>query len=230
SASGWSTRTGASRRPSASDARVATIRHPVAGVLVPVAAAAAAALAYRPILHAYFFGDDFAWLYLIRNAPLGEVLVRAMGGHSLAVRNAAFVLLYRLVGPEPVAYFCTTLIAHTANVLLLHRVIRLATGSIALAGLGAVLFGISPAAGDTLSWYSAAGQVAATTCVLAVLCRLLRRGTAAEPLTRVDWLFCGALLLVGSQLFGTTLPIVVTFTLVVWLLVPATKSHTAAVA
>ena len=191
-------------------------------MLAPGIAVLAAAVAYRPILGSYFFTDDWAWLFVFANWPLTSVIALPIGGHSLIARNLLFAGSYRLFGPEPAPFFVTVLLGHLANVFLLHRVARLATGSGAAALLAAVLWGTSPAYAETLAWYSASGQVFATTCALLVLARVLRRAAAGEDLTQSDLLRCVVLLFVGANFFGSGVVFAAAFPLIL-LLLPATR-------
>src|SRR5262245_18337550 len=103
-------------------------------MLVALGAAATSLVVWRDVWRAYFWGDDFVWMYLLRDAGLAEVLFTPSGGHTLVARNAAFALLDRIAGLDPRPYFAVVLLTHASNVLLLHRLIRLLTGSVALAG------------------------------------------------------------------------------------------------
>ena len=191
-------------------------------LLAPGIAVLAAAVVYHPILQAYFFTDDWAWLFVFANWPLHQVVFLPMGGHALIARNALFAGLYQFFGPNPAPFFATVLLAHLANVFLLSRIIRLTTGSGAAALLGAVLWGTSPAYAETLVWYSASGQVFATTCGLLVLGHVLARGAAGADLTPADLVSSVALLFVGMNFFGNGVIFAAAFP-VMMLLVPGTR-------
>jgi hypothetical protein len=191
---------------------------------VALAAAGAAAIAFWPILHGYFWLDDFVWLYLVTNTPTGELLFTQTGGHVMVLGNAAFALLHGIAGLDPRWYFASMLATHLVNVLLLLRVTRLLSGSLTLGALAAFLWGTCFACGATLAWYTAYAQVAATTCVLAALARLAGRARTADAASPWDLAVAGLLLAVGSLLFGTAIAAAVAFPAVVLLLLPGTFS------
>jgi hypothetical protein len=191
---------------------------------VALAAAGAAAIAFWPIVHGYFWLDDFVWLYLVTNAPTGELLFTQTGGHVMVLGNAAFALFHRVAGLDPRWYFASMLATHLVNVLLLLRVTRLLSGSLALGALAAFLWGTCFACGATLAWYTAYAQVLATTCVLAALARVAGRARTADAASPSDLAVAGLLLAVGSLLFGTAIAAALVFPAVVLLLLPGTFS------
>jgi len=158
-------------RPTGPPAGAGTVRRPegrAGAVLAGLIAAAVSAFVFRRVVGAYFWADDFGWLYLIHDRSPVEVLLTPLGGHALVVRNAIFLAVHALAGLDPRPYFWTALATHVVNVVLIARLVWLLTGRSALAGLGAVAYGTCPATAETLGWYSAYGQVAATTCVLEI--------------------------------------------------------------
>jgi len=191
-----------------------------AATIAALVAAAAAAVAYRKVLHAYFWNDDFAWLFVLHERGLTEFLLTPLGGHTLVARNAAFALLDALAGLDPRPWFGSMLVTHAVNVALLARLIWLLTGDALLAGVGALAWGACPAAGETLAWYSVYGQVAATTCLLVALARVALRARAGAALSRSDLVFVASWLALSSLFFGTVLAVVCAWPLVATLLVP----------
>src|SRR5262245_44623537 len=97
-------------------------------LLVGVCAAIASMAAYRAVLGAYFWNDDFVWLYLLRDRSLAEFLFTPLGGHSLVARNAMFALTDVLAGFHPGPYFAIVLLTHGLNVALLAGLIWRLTG------------------------------------------------------------------------------------------------------
>lgn len=189
--------------------------------LAGIAAALASVVVYRDVLWAYFWSDDFLWLYLLHDRPLLEVLLTPLAGHTHLARNLVFAALDRAAGLDPVPYFATMLLTHAVNVLLLSRLLWLASGSAALAGLGALAWGTCPAASDTLAWYSAYGQVAATTCVLLALTRLARglRDTPARIPGR-DLGVAFLWLALGNLFFGTAMVVALALPVAVAIMLP----------
>lgn len=187
--------------------------------IVATAAAGASLWSWRDALHAYFWNDDFVWLYLLHDRPLVEVLLTPLGGHTLVARNAVFAVLDRLAGLDPAPYFATVLLTHALNVVLLARLVWLLTGSVALAGLSALAWGTCPTASETLTWYSVYGQVAATTCILAAACRLCAGRHARLPAGR-DLAVVALWLGVANLFFGTGMAVALALPVVVASLFP----------
>src|SRR5262245_41085739 len=121
-----------------------------AAVAAMAAAAVAAAVAYRGVLGAYFWNDDFVWLFLLHDRGLGEDLLTPLGGHALLARNAVIALLDRLAGLDPRPWFATVLATHALNAALVARVAWLASGRSAVAAAVAIAWGTCPLAAETL--------------------------------------------------------------------------------
>lgn len=190
-----------------------------AACLALVAAAVSVGV-YRKVLDAYFWNDDFVWMYMLRDMRLSEVLFTPEGGHSCVARNAVFALVQALAGIDPRPYFATVLVTHAVNVVLLCRLIWLLTGSAGLAGLGALAWGICPTASETLAWYSVYGQIAALTCLLCAFCHLAARTRRADVLAPRDLVVVGAWLALASLFFGTAIAVTLVLPVVVVLLLP----------
>lgn len=193
--------------------------------MASAAAAAASVFVYADVLRSYFWNDDFGWLYLLRDRPLHEVLLTPIAGHTLVARNAVFAILERVAGLDPAPYFASVLATHALNVVLLARLVWLATGSAALAGFGALAWGTCPAAGDSLAWYSVYAQVAATTCVLLALIHVANRTREAGALTARDLLIAFLWLGLGNLFFGSALAIAVAMPVAVGLLLPEPRGR-----
>src|SRR5262245_12409239 len=189
-------------------------------VCLGLIAAAVSVGVYRKVLDAYFWNDDFVWMYMLRDMPLSEVLFTPEGGHSCVARNAVFALVQALAGIDPRPYFATVLVTHAVNVMLLCRLIWLLSGSAGLAGLGALAWGICPTASETLAWYSVYGQIAALTCLLCAFCHLAARTTRADVLAPRDLVIVGAWLALASLFFGTAIAVTLVLPVVVVLLFP----------
>lgn len=191
-----------------------------AALLAGLAAALVAVVVYRDILRAYFWNDDFAWLFLLREHGLGNFLLTPMGGHSLIGRNAIIAVLDGVAGLDARPWFATVLVTHAVNVVLLARLVWLLTGSAALAGVGALAWGICPAASGTLGWYAVYAQVAATTCLLAAFGRVAACARAGRRLSGRDLTVVAAWLALSSAFFGTALAVALVWPLALALLVP----------
>jgi hypothetical protein len=190
-------------------------------------AALVAAIVYRDVLRGYFWNDDFAWLFVLHDRGLGEFLLTPMGGHTLVARNAVFAVLDRLAGLDPRPWFASVLATHALNVALLCRIIWLASGRAGLAAVAAVAWGIGPLVSESLAWYSVYGQVAATTCLLVVLGRVMARARDRRTLSGGDLVFIATVLGVSSLFFGTALAFACVWPIVAALLVPASVASRA---
>jgi hypothetical protein len=188
--------------------------------LLGLLAAVASVAVYRKVLNAYFWNDDFVWMYLLHDTSLPEVLFTPLGGHTLVARNAVFALVHALAGLDPRPYFATTLVTHAVNVLLLCRLVWLLTGSAAWAGLGALAWGICPAASETLAWYSVYAQVAALTCLLLALDRMAARAREADVLSSRDLVVVATWLGLASVFFGSAIAVALVLPVTIALLFP----------
>jgi hypothetical protein len=190
-------------------------------LLVSFCAAIASMAVYRAVLGAYFWNDDFAWLYLLRDRSLVEFLFTPIGGHSLVARNALFALIDVLAGFDPRPYFAIMLLTHAFNVALLAGLIWRLTDRPILAGIGALAWGTCPAASETLSWYSVYGQVAATTCILLALHRVAARAQDPDRFSLRDITITAAWLVLSSIFFGTAIAVACVWPLAIALLLPS---------
>jgi hypothetical protein len=163
----------------------------------------AAALAYSPILLAYFVADDFRSFVMIADRGPRSFLFEQFGSHALLVRNALWVLWYRLFGLAAGPYMWAALLTHLLNVWLLWLTLDRLTRRPGLAALGAGWWGASPLHVGTLGWYSVYGHVLVGTFVLSVLAHasaVVPRGRFVTFGMAVGWT---ALLALAANSFGT---------------------------
>lgn len=160
-----------------------------------------AALVYYPITGNYFWGDDFVNLYLMRNLPGPDYILRPRGDHLLITSNLAFYLTAGAFGHHPAPYFWIVLATHLANVLLLFWLIRGLTNSRLIACFGATLWGLSPAHAATLGWYSVYGHVLVGTFLLLLLHGLAGRRSASSPHPLTPFLWA-ILVMAAATSFG----------------------------
>jgi len=207
--------------PVASRATVAEEK-PVAATLLVLLAASVSVVVYRDVLDAYFFSDDFVLLYLLRDLSVPEFLLTPYGEHTVVGRNAVFALTHLVAGLDPRPYFETVLATHAVNVALLGLVVWRFTRSATLAGAGALVWGICPAAGDSLSWYAAYAQVAATTFLLLAIARLARSAGERDALPGRELAIATLWLGVSLLFFGSALAVAAVWPVVIVLLFPGT--------
>src|SRR5579885_333184 len=187
---------------------------PASMVIAAIVPLAFTAVVYFPLIHNYFYLDDFFELYRVVNEPLAPFLLKPMSGHLYVVRNAVLALCYHAFGMDPRGYFALVLATHLFNVWLLFKVIRTLTGSAGLACLGSTLWGSTPVQEGTLGWYAVYGHVLATTALLLLLAdlgRLSVRGRAPSWGRLALWY---AVLLAGTNCFGTAIAAALAFPLV----------------
>src|SRR5262245_16714648 len=190
--------------------------------LVVVLVAGVSALAYRGVLESYFWSDDFVLLYQLRDMSLAEFLLMPFGGHTCVARNALFVLTHTWAGLDPRPYFVSVVATHALNVALLGRLIWRLTGSVVLTGFGALAWGICPTAGDSLSWYAAYSQVAATTCLLLAFERIARRTGRDATVPARDLVVACVWLCLSLLFFSAVIAVALVWPIVVLLLFPRT--------
>ena len=190
-----------------------------AALVLPLALSA---WVFFPILRNYFRGDDFLSFYMLRNLPLFDYLVEPRAGHLLFTSNLAFLAAATAFGTNPAPYFWTVLVLHLVNVLLLFGLLSMLTESRLTACFGATLWGVSPAHGETLGWFSVIGHVMVATALLCVLLGIARAGAQPAPAKRLGVrLAAWALLIVAaSGCFGVGLGIAMAMPVIAFLLLP----------
>jgi hypothetical protein len=191
-------------------------------VLLPLAFSA---VVYGPVVHNFFFADDFLNLYHMQNNGAVEYLLTPNGGHLHITRNIMFLLTRTLFGTDPRIYYATEVVNHLVNVYLLYRCIELLVASPLLASFGAALWGISPMSEGSVGFYSVYGHVIAGTAVLLFLRDVFElRNEGRVPTRRtVVWWYVLALLATTSFGNGITVAMVLPFALALLLpsVVPA---------
>lgn len=162
-----------------------------------------ALLAYRSIVHAWFFNDDFQILYELTNGDgLVRFLLGPMFGHVNTARNVLLAGELAVFGPRPAPFYGVALAIHVANAVLLQRLGRRLTGSDAIAAGVAVAWAASWMHAGTLTWCAAHGHALLATLLLALLAGVERRAREAHPLgvaAAVGWL---VVLLAVATLYG----------------------------
>jgi hypothetical protein len=194
-----------------------------ANVLIAAGAAIVSMVVYRGVLGAYFWSDDFTWLYILHDRSLAEFLFTPIGGHSPVARNAVFALTNALAGFDPRPYFAVVLLTHGLNAGLLATLIQRLTGRPWVAAIGAAAWGTCPAASGTLDWYSAYQEVAATTCILLLFLRLTARSDDGGALARRDLAVISACLGLSLLFSGTAVAVALALPLVIALLSTASR-------
>lgn len=153
----------------ASDARRFAVRHwgLFAALIITV-------IVYAPTLGYYFGGDDFVVLGDIRYRGGVAFMIDTLRMHD-SVPNwrplTALVYLaeWRLFGLDPMAWRLVNLAVHLGSAALLYALVARVTRRPAIAAASAMIFGISGAHFDTVSYVTALPHVLALFFVLASL-------------------------------------------------------------
>src|SRR5262249_38276151 len=135
-------------------------------------------------------------------------------------RNAVLALTDALAGLNPRPYFVATLLTHGLNTALLAALILQLTGRLSLAAIGAMAWGTSPTASESLGWYTDYGQVAAVTCILVLFVHLAARSRDTGVLSRRDLAITAACLALSTLFFGTGVAVALALPLAIALLFP----------
>jgi hypothetical protein len=172
---------------------------------------AVSAIVQWPILHGYFYADDFVNFLSIADSGCLRFTVSPMAGHVLAVRNLLICAQYDMFGLHAGPYFACVLATHLLNVALLFQLVRTMTERRAVAAVAATLWGASPLHAEPLSWYAVYGQVLTVTVLLVVLIAVLadvrRRDASPRPSLAAA---CVGLFAIGVACFGTGIAIALT--------------------
>jgi hypothetical protein len=204
---------------------MSSVRWDRAWVCVPVLTTL---VAYRGVLHGYFYGDDFLHFYEFVNAPFGHVLTRPFAGHLYIVRNLVLAGVYKLFGMWSPPYFVMMLALHLAGVGLLFATIRVLTGSPMLASIVAATWGALPIHGGALAWVSVIGELLALVLCLLVVHQIARCTVAERVLSGRRAAALSTLLVAGATCFGTGIATALSSPLLVLLLVPLAQRTNAA--
>ena len=104
----------------------------------------ATAWVYAPILHCFFFADDFFNFLTVADAGAYRFIISPMAGHVLYTRNAILAASWLLFGLDARPYFWGVLLTHLVNVGLLFGLMRRLAVRPLVATTIATLWGISP--------------------------------------------------------------------------------------
>lgn len=188
------------------------------GALLVLLPMLAAAVVFWPAAGQFFVADDFYHLFRVRDQPWPAFLFQPHAGHLCIALNAMLAAEHALFGMDPRGWFLALLGLHVANVALSFRLVERAGGGRSAAFAGALVWGLVPLHAQSLTWITMSGQVAATTCVLGVLCGLV--GTRERRPGRASLLVWLGALLVGGTAHGAGTAAVLMVPLAALLLLP----------
>jgi hypothetical protein len=162
-------------------------RERIGDARLALAAATVAFLAYLPALWTGFSADDFLILSRLRDAgglrDWSEYFRQGFFGYYRPLTFVSHAVDWEIWGANAAGFHLTSLLLHAANAALVYVLGRqLAGRTCALAG--AVLFGVHPAAHESVYWMSARFDLLATTLTLIALVLLLRDPPPARESAR----------------------------------------------
>jgi hypothetical protein len=118
--------------------------------------AAAVAVIYRPVVHAYFFNDDFQWLGDASVFHPANMLRLERYDHFYRpMIEMYFSAGYRLFGCNASAFHLSSIAIHLANTAVLAMLAGSLTGSFAFASLTALFFAVQPSFVEAVAWVGA---------------------------------------------------------------------------
>ncbi|MCW5890578.1 MAG: hypothetical protein KIT14_08500 [bacterium] len=196
-----------------------------AAIVAAVLPAVVALVAYRDLVGAFFFNDDFQVLYELANGGgLVRFLLGPMFGHVNTARNALLALEHAAFGPHPAPFYAIALLIHAANAVLLQRLGARLTGAGGIAALVATAWAVSPMHAGTLTWCAAHGHALLTTVLLVLLLRLDARDRSGRVLgggAAAGWMLA---LFAIATLYGTGFGVAAAFPLAALVAAPHATS------
>lgn len=194
-AGGYPARAERTASSSAVDAWRFLLRH--RGLL---AALAITCIVYAPALGYYFAGDDFVVLgsveYLgARRYLVDTVLMRDIVPSWRPLTGVVYATEWRLFGLDPLAWRTVNLAVHLLSVATLYGLVVRVTRREAIGSVAAVIFGVSGAHFDTVTYVTALPHLLATGFTLASLWALVAYAQDGERNPFAYWLSFGLFVL-----------------------------------
>jgi len=174
-----------------SDARRFALRH--WGI---VAALAITFIVHAPTLRYFFDGDDFVVLGSINHdgtrAYLSNTfLMRDIVPNWRPLTGVAYAIEWRLFGMDAMGWRAVNLALHLASIVVLYALMLRVTRRPAIGAVAALVFGVSGAHFDTVTYITAFPHVLATGLVLASLLAMICYAQDGEQGAWAYWLAFG---------------------------------------
>lgn len=165
-----------------------------------LAALAVTFAVYAPSLRYYFNGDDFVVLGNIRYAGGGRYMLDTLTMRDVVpswrpLMGVVYAAEWRLFGLDPAGWRLANLAFHLGSLVVLYALMLRVTRRPAIGAIAALVFGVSGAHFDTVTYITAMPHVVATFFVLASLLAIVAYAQDGE---RNPWAFW-----LSSVLFAT---------------------------
>jgi protein O-mannosyl-transferase len=160
------------------------------------------------IFHAYFFSDDFTWLWhgAKINLDLGRVLTFRMSSFYSPVLNFFYTVMLKVFGFAAPAYFTFDLIVHWLNAVLAAIIAWQLSRSRLVAALTGLLFVWAGTAFEPLIWVGANMHSFATFFILAGIASYLAYLSSGRKIY-LPLALLAAILAIGSKEIAVVLPL-----------------------
>jgi len=157
------------------------------------AALAITFLIHAPTLRYFFDGDDFVVLGSINHAGTGAylrdtVLMRDIVPNWRPLTGAIYALEWHVFGLDAAGWRAVNLSLHLASVAVLYMLLLRVTRRPAVGAVAAVIFGVSGAHFDTVTYITALPHVLATLLVLSSMLAIIAYAQDGERNAAPYWL------------------------------------------
>jgi hypothetical protein len=146
---------------------------------------------HAPALRYFFDGDDFVVLGNIRYSGSGRYMLDTLTMHDIVpswrpLMGVVYAAEWRAFGLNPIGWRLVNLTFHLGSIAILYTLIARVTRRPAIGAMSALIFGISGAHFDTVTYITALPHVMATFFVLASLLAIVSYAQDGE---RNPWAF-----------------------------------------
>lgn len=161
-----------------------------------LAALAITFIVHAPTLRYFFDGDDFVVLGSINHDGTGDYLKHTFLMQDIVpnwrpLTGLVYALEWRLFGMDAMGWRAVNLSLHLASIVLLYALMLRVTHRPMVGAVAALIFGISGAHFDTVTYITALPHVLATALVLASLLAIVSYVQDGERSARAYWLAFG---------------------------------------
>ncbi len=150
-------------------------------------------IVHAPTLRYYFDGDDFVVLGSIKYAGGHQFLIDTLRMHDIVpnwrpLSGAVYVAEWKMFGLNATAWRSVNLGIHLSSMAVLYVLVTRVTNKPAIAAVAALIFGISGAHFDTVTYVTALPHVLATFFVLASILAIVAYAQDGERNSAAYWL------------------------------------------
>lgn len=156
-----------------------------------IAALAVTFVVHAPTLRYYFDGDDFVVLGNIRYAGSGQYMLDTLRMHDVVpgwrpLMGVVYAAEWRFFGMNPAGWRAVNLAFHLGSLAVMYALVTRVTRRPAVGAMAALVFGVSGAHFDTVTYITALPHVMATFFMLASLLAIISYAQDGE---RNPWAF-----------------------------------------